>query len=158
MKYVKYVVFIFLVQTLCYGNTWKDYFKARKIVSKLNLSSESLCREAGAYKITNKVTFFKLLRLGGVGIKNKDYNLMHICKERFKEVGQRLSKAEKFLKAFEEIFCENGHNLNSCAIKNNYVDILGMLFFLKCLDILNPESERFYSIYETYKMVGMNNL
>ena len=152
MRYVKYVVFMFLAQALCYGDAWEDYCKARKLVSKLNLSSEVLCQESAAYKITNKVSFFKQLRLCGIGVKNKDRNLLGVCRERFEELGQQLSNVKNFLKAFEKIFCEDGHILNYYAIKNHYVDILGMLFFLKCLKNLNSEFEIFSSIYETYKM------
>ena len=150
MKCVKCVIFMFLAKTVCYGDAREDYIKACKLVSALDLNSESLCQQAEECKITNKVTFFMQIQFCGLGARRRDRKLFYTCKERFDEVGQQLPKAKKLLKAFEEVFCDHSHLLNYYAMKNHRIDILGALCFILSVKRIHPESKTFSTIYEIY--------
>ena len=151
MKCVKYVIFMFLAKTVCYGDAWKDYYKACELVSALDLSSETLCQEAKSCKIKDTVTFFMQIQFCGVGVQRKDRKLIDICKENFKEVGKKLIKAKQLLKAFDEVFCDHSHLLNFYAMMNHRVDIFGVAYFIKCVQFVNSDPKLFATIYESYK-------
>ena len=151
MKCIKCVIFMFLAKTVCYGDAWEDYRKACKLVSALDLSSESLCQQAEECKITNRVTFFMQIHFCAFGVQRKDRQLIDICKERFKEVGQQLPKAKKLLKAFDEVFCDHSHLLNYYAMMNHISEIIGVAYFIKCVQFVNSDPKLFATIYETYK-------
>ena len=150
MRCVKCVIFMLLAKAVCYGDAWKDYRKACKLVSALDLSSETLCQEAENCKITNRVTFFMQLQFCGLGWQDKDRKLIDICKERFKEVGQQLPKAKKLLKAFDEVFCDHSHLLNYYAMMNYISEIIGAAYFIKCVQFVNSNPKLFATIYEIY--------
>ena len=151
MKCIKCVIFMFLAKTVCYGDAWEDYRKACKLVSALDLSSESLCQQAEECKITNRVTFFMQIQFCGIGFHRKDRKLIDICIERFKEVGQQLPKAKKLLKAFDEVFCDHSHLLNYYAMMNHGDEIAAIGYYIKCVRLVNSEPKLFATIYETYK-------
>ena len=151
MKCVKCVVFMLLAKAVCYGDAWKDYHKACKLVSALDLSSETLCKEAENCKITNRVTFFMQIQFCGIGVHDKNRQLIDICKERFKEVGQQLPKAKKLLKAFDEVFCDRSHLLNYYAMMNNGYEIAAIGYYIKCVRLVNSAPKLFATIYEIYK-------
>ena len=151
MKCVKCVIFMLLAKGVCYGDAWEDYRKACKLVSALDLSSESLCQQAEECKITNRVTFFMQIHFCAFGVQRKDRQLIDICKERFKEVGQQLPKAKKLLKAFDEVFCDHSHLLNYYAMMNHGYEIAAIGYYIKCVRLVNSDPKLFATIYETYK-------